>query len=68
MHPRERVLEELKLRKQKDQAIPADLAARASRLGLLLSGFDDRHPKQTSQLDDEQGESNNGKQTIFPNL
>lgn len=67
MHPRERVLEELKLRKQKDQAIPADLAAKALRLGLLLSGFDDRHPKQTSQLD-EQGESDNGKQTIFPDL
>ena len=67
MHPRERVLEELKLRKLKDKAIPADLAARASRLGLLLSGFDVRHPKQTSQ-NDEQGESNNGNKTIFPDI
>lgn len=67
MHPRERVLEEIKLRKLKDKAIPLDLAARAHRLGLLLSGLDVRHPKQTSQ-NDEQGDSNNGNKTIFPNL
>lgn len=67
MHPRERVLEELKLRKLKDKAIPLDLAARAHRLGLLLSGFDVRHPKHTSQEED-QGDSNNGNKTIFPNL
>lgn len=67
MHPRERVLEELKLRKLKDKAIPLDLAARAHRLGLLLSGLDVRHPKHTSQEED-QGDSNNGNKTIFPNL
>ena len=67
MHPRERVLEEIKLRTLKDKAIPLDLAARAHRLGLLLSGLDVRHPKQTSQ-NDEQGDSNNGNKTIFPNL
>ena len=67
MHPRERVLEEIKLSTLKDKAIPLDLAARAHRLGLLLSGLDVRHPKQTSQ-NDEQGDSNNGNKTIFPNL
>lgn len=59
MHPRERVLEELKLHKERDLAIPSDLAALAVRLGLFLSVFDVRHPKQTSQKE-EQGDSANG--------
>ena len=65
MHPRERVLEELRRHKENDLAIPSDLAALAVRLVLFLSVYDVRHP--ITKSDKEQGETKNGT-SIFRDL
>ena len=67
MHPRERVLEEVKLLKERDQAIPTDLVARAEQLGLFISGIDDRHPTQTPN-DDKKGVSQDGVKRKLPDI
>ena len=53
MHPRERVLETIRLHEIKELSLPSDIHAQAVRLGIIISGA---HPTTTSQ----QGESKDG--------
>lgn len=54
MHPRERVLETIRLHQTKDIALPVDIHAQAVRLGIIVG-----HPK-TQQQKEELGESKDG--------
>jgi len=54
MHPRERVLETIRLHEIKDLSLPADIHAQAVRLGIIISGT---HP---TTITSQQGESKDG--------
>jgi len=61
MHPRERVLETIRLHENKDLALPVDIHAQAVRLGIIAGA----HPTTTTSL---QGESKDGTKDKLHNF
>lgn len=61
MHPRERVLETIRLHENKDLALPVDIHAQAVRLGIIAGA----HPQQQTI---QQGESKDGTKDKLYNL
>jgi len=61
MHPRERVLETIRLHKTKDMALPVDIHAQAVRLGIITG----HHPHDNTS---QQGESKDGTKDKLRNF
>lgn len=64
MHPRERVLETIRLHEIQDLALPVDIHAQAVRLGIIAGA----HPTTTTTTTSLQGESKDGTKDKFRNF